>query len=213
MRKILICPWFGALPAWWPQYEKHIEGLKAQGYDFLLTTDLEDFKRRCKEVLKVDCPIVPGTGKIHDFRAMLGELYAEEIKGYDFWGHTDFDCVYGNVSKYVTDEFLSELDVHSNHDTYVCGPWTLYRNKPEVNSLFRNYPQWRSKVEGAESNGWVEKEFSRLLEDSGLRYTYTYWQGRYDCDPNLELKDGKLTQNGREIMMYHFRRSKTWPLP
>lgn len=205
--KLLISPFFGQLPEWYNQYEP------PKGYDFLLDQDLEGFSKRVKSVLGIDCGIISGTGKIWDFRPALGLLYADEVNGYDFWGHTDLDCVYGDVDKWVTDEFLNTLDVHSNHNTYVCGCWTLYRNTERVNNLFREYPDWKQKMEGSEPNGWVEMEYSRVLESSGIPYQYTFWQGNpYTENPNLIKENGCLYQDGEEIMMFHFRRTKKWPL-
>lgn len=199
-------PYFGELPEWYDKFEV------PKGYDLLLDTDIEGFKKRVWEKLGIEYSGIPGTGKVWDYRCALGKLYEEEIKGYDFWGHTDFDVVFGDVDKWITDEFLSELDVHSNHSTYVCGCWSLYRNIPEVNELFMK-EDWKKFMSEPEPNGWVEKEFSRLVEGSGLRYKYTFFQGNPWTDtPNLEKKDGKLYQDGQEIMMFHFRRSKKWPL-
>lgn len=206
MKKILISTFFGKLPEWIDKYEP------PKGYDFLLETDLNDFKERAKKALGFEPDFSEGSGKPWDFRPALGLIYADKLKGYDFWGHTDLDCVYGDVDKWGTDEFLSRLDVWSNHDTYVCGPWTLYRNIHEVNNLFRQESNWKQFMLG-EPNGWVEKEFSRLLECSKLRYIYTFWQGNpYTESPNLKKIDDKLYQDGQEIMMFHFRRSKKWPL-
>lgn len=182
--------------------------MKPRGYDILLTTNLELFKKRVKERLGIECPIVSGTGKIWDFRCAFGVLFAEELKGYEWYGHTDFDVVFGRVDQWVTDEFLKDLDVHSNHSTYVCGAWTLYRNTPEVNELFKKSPRWKEIMENPTPTGWVEQEYSRLLENSGLRFAYTFWQGFDD----INFKDGKLFEGDREIMMNHFRRTKIYPV-
>lgn len=212
-KKLLICPYFGDFPKWMDRYEK------PKGYEMLIDTNLGDFKRRVKDKLGIDYPGLPNTGKVWDYRGALGFLYAKEIEGYDFWGHTDFDCVYGDVDKWVTDEFLAELDVHSNHGTYVNGCWSLYRNIPKVNELFQRAENWHQYLKYKIPNGWIEGEFSRVLERSGLRYKYTFWQGNpYDINPLLKKEDGKLYQdikhdgNWEEIMMFHFRRSKVWPL-
>ena len=209
----MITPYFGEFPEWMDKYKAHYEEtLKKAGYDWLLDTDIESFKKRVKDKLGIDYPGLPGTGKVWDYRGALGYLYEEEIKGYDFWGHTDFDCVYGDVNKWVTDEFLSELDLHSNHDTYINGCWSLYRNTKAVNELFLQC-NWRFYMEYPESNGWVEGPFSKRLERSGLRYKYTFWQGNpYTTEPNIKFENGKLYQDGEEIMMFHFRRSKRWPI-
>ena len=219
MKKIFITPFFGKFPEWFDEYKIHFEQqLKSKGYDWLLDTDFEGFKKRVKEKIGIEYLGQPDTGKIWDFRASLGLLYAEEIKDYEFWGHTDFDCVYGDINKWVTDEFLAQLDVHSNHDEYVNGCWSLYRNKPEVNLLFFK-SGWTEFMTIPQPTGWVEKQFSRTLEQSGLRYKYTFWQGNpWDNNPVLKFKDGKLYQdinkdgNWTEIMMFHFRRSKRWPI-
>lgn len=204
--KLLIVPFFGPLPEWMDKYEK------PEGYDLLLDTDLEGFKERVERVLDMECDVKPGEGKVWDFRPALGLLYAKEVKGYDFWGHTDLDCIYGDVDKWVTDEFLNGVDIHSNHNTYVCGCWTLYRNTERVNNLFKEYPHWREKMRGG-PNGWVEAEYSRTVEASGVPYQYTFWQGNpYTETPNLRKENGKLYQDGEEIAMFHFRRSKIWPL-
>ena len=218
VKKIFITPYFGKFPDWFDEYKVHFEQqLRPKGYDWLLDTDLEGFKKRVKDKLGLDYPGLPGTGKVWDYRGTLGILYEDEIKDYSFWGHTDFDCVYGDVSKWVTDEFLSGLDVHSNHDTYVNGCWSLYRNTFKVNNLFKSVPDWKNYLIHPESNGWVEGAFSRALESSGLRYKYTFWQGNpYDSNPFLKIIGGKLFQylNGKweEIMIFHFRRSKRWPI-
>ncbi len=207
-KKIFIMPYFGTLPHWYDQFRL------PKGYDMLLDRDLEGFKARVKRVLNIDYPGLPNTGKVWDYRPALGLLYAEEIKNYDFWGHTDFDVVFGDVDKWVSDKFLENLAVHSNHHSYVNGCWSLYRNMPAINRLFRDYPFWGDKMIHPEPNGWVEQEFSQTLETSGLKYKYTFWQGwPYTLTPNLH-KDAadKLYQDGEEIMMFHFRRSKKWPL-
>ena len=184
-----------------------------KGYHMIIDTDLNDFKLRVKQKLGIEYPGVYGSSKVWDYRCALGLLYEEEIKGFDWWGHCDLDCVFGDVNKWVTDEFLSNLDVHSNHHSYVNGCFSLYRNVPEVNTLFMNYPFWAEKMINPEPSGWIEYEFSRLLEQSGLRYAYTFWQGwPYTDTPKLFKNEEKLYQDGEEIMMFHFRRSKKWPL-
>lgn len=202
----MVTPYFGRLPEWFDKYQP------PKDYDWLLDRDIVSFKKRVKDILGFDSDIMEGTGKVWDFRCALGLLYAKEIEGYEWYGHTDFDCVYGDIGKWITDDFLKNLDVHSNHHSYVNGCWSLYRNIPEVNNLFKQFPYWQEKMMD-EPNGWVEQQYSRVLEQSGLRYKYTFWQGNpYTMSPNLKKEDGKLYQDNEEIMMFHFKRSKRWPL-
>lgn len=202
----MICPYFGELPEWFDKFEL------PRGYTLLLDQDLESFKERVKEKLGIEYPGLPGTGKVWDYRCALGYLYEEEIKGYDFWGHVDFDVVFGNVDKYVPDELLNDLDLYSTHNTYVCGCFSLYRNSPEVNHLFLR-GDWYENMIGEDPTGWVEESYSRLLERSGLKYLYTFNQGNPWTDvPNVVKIGGRLFQDDKEIMLFHFRHSKKWPI-
>lgn len=204
-RKLFLCPWFGPLPEWWGLYRP------PAGYDFLLFTDRDGFDGRCRERLGVGYPDVVAP---HGFRPALGVLFAEEIAGYDFWGHTDLDCVYGRVGRWVTDEFLEGLDVHSNHRDYVCGPWTLYRNRSVVNELFMRTPGWRDLM--VSSPGWAEVEFTRTLDDAhgagDVCRLYSHWQVRDQNDLSGVRFDGdRLLDGDEEIFMAHFNRHKVYP--
>ena len=220
IRKLLICPYFGEFPSWMPKWECSVARLAPLGYDVLVDTDEAAFRVRVEHILGVTVPPgIYGTGKTWDYRAALGVLYADELDGYDFWGHTDFDCVYGRVDQFVTDDLLDGLDVFSNHDVYQCGCWALYRNIPVVNELFAaRVPDWRSHLEDGAPTAWVEESFSRAVEAADgrgdLRKLWVQWQaftvGALDAlrqDP-----DGALYVNDQEVMMAHFRRTKEWPV-
>ena len=35
--------------------------------------------------------------KLCDFRPAFGEVFADELRGYDWWGHSDLDVLFGRV--------------------------------------------------------------------------------------------------------------------
>lgn len=217
IRKLLICPWFGELPPWFSLWEANVAALKGEGYDVLRVHDLDWFKQRVREVLDIEAPIVAGEGKIHDYRCAFGLLFEPELIGYDFWGHTDFDCVYGRINTFLPAFVLDNLDLFSNHIDYVSGPWSLYRNVPEVNTLFQEHPHWRSFLKDPDVSGWVEKEFTGLVDDAHdqqrIRRMYASWQTRNLDDFGSVRFDeqGRLVEGQREIMVAHFRRTKEYP--
>lgn len=231
LKKVLICPFFGPFPPWMNKFEW------PKGYHMIIDTDLSDFKLRVKQKLGIDYPGIYGSGKVWDMRCALGLLYEDEIKGYDWWGHCDLDVVFGDVDKFVPDSMLNELDVYSGHNEYVAGCFSLYRNCPEVNELFKKdilpdemqshwEPLWKTKMSDPQPNGWVEVEFSRTLEQSSLRYKYDWQQGNpWTRIPILKKEGVKLFQDmnvnatrsnpdyvWQEVCFYHFRHSKIWPL-
>lgn len=218
LRKLILTPFFGDLPPWFDKFKDDFDQkLAKQGYDWLMETDLEIFKERVKLKLGLKYPGTYGTGKVWDYRCAFGLLYEEELKDYDYWGHMDLDMVFGDVNQFIPDELLKQLDVYSSHNEYVCGCFSLYRNVDAVNTLFQNVKNWKNNMIHPEANGWVEMDFSRALEQSGLSYMYTFNQGNpWTAKPILEKKEGKLFQlidtTWHEIMFFHFRHSKRWPL-
>lgn len=216
LKKLMICPYFGPLPSWFDQWKENFDRLQKYGYDLLMPTNLEEFKQRVKDKLGIEnCPIVEGKGKVHDYRLSFGKLFEEELKDYDFYGHTDFDCAYGRVDKYVTDDLLDSVDIHSNHHCYICGPWTLYRNTPKINDLFYEYPLWKQELEAERVSGWGEVEYSQIVDkhakQGDLRLRYTMWQGKTTDPSKLTWRDEALYDGDQEIMMFHFRHTKEWP--
>ncbi len=214
----MICPYFGPFPEWMDLFLADFqETMCPKGYDMLLDTDLEGFKKRVTTKIGITFPGVWGSPKVWDYRCALGLLYEEELKDYDYWGHVDFDMVFGDPDKFVPDSLLQQLDVYSSHHEYVCGCFSLYRNVDAVNTLFQNVKNWKNNMIYPEANGWVEMDYSRALEQSGLSYMYTFNQGMpWTNKPILAKKDGKLFQQidttWHEIMFFHFRHSKRWPL-
>lgn len=208
LKKLLIVVWFGPYPIWLNKWVANMEVLKSQGFDYLIISNKELFEKRIKDKLGLETVIEEGTGKPWDFRPALGVLFEEEIKGYDYWGHTDFDCIYGDISKFMPDEELSGLELWSNHHNYVCGPWTLYKNCEKVNNCFYLCNQWKELMLDKNGNGWVERDFTLTIERN-LVYKYTMFQA--DKPDNLTVKDGCLYDDGKEIMMFHFRHYKYWP--
>lgn len=218
MKKLLICPWFGPFPEWFNKYQTHIEFLKKYGYDFLFPTDLEDFKARIKDKLGIEATIISGTSDPHNFRVAYGLLFAKELAGYDYWGITDLDCVYGKIDDFMPDENLAKLDIWSNHHNYICGPWTLFKNTETVNNLFRDVANWRELMSDRSVPGrWTENEFTEIVDqvhrEGKINQRYTFWQGHdVNDDSEITFDDGKLFDHGDEIMMFHFNRHKRWPL-
>lgn len=210
MRALLICPWFGPFPKWMTLFRRNIARLPGQGFDVLIDTDLRDFSGRVRERLGIECPITPGSSKIHDYRAAFGELYAEAIEDYEWWGHTDFDCVFGRVDRFYNDQTLAELDIAADCDDYLCGPWTLYR--PKLASAFRQHAGWEEILEDPTTSGWVEDRFTYLVNRMSLRIEYKQRHAFGDPQFLRREKSGALMHFGvKEIPFFHFRYQKRWP--
>ncbi len=188
----MIVPWVGTLPDWIGGWCANTEQIRASGHgwDFLLDLDERRFRERVK-ALGVKCPPLAGR-KLCDYRPAFGEMYADEVQDYDFWGHTDLDCVYGSIWKFVTDAMLARIDVFSN-DPYpqMCGPFSLYR-KATASHIFRDHPDWRAIFEDPELHAFDETGIAPTIAASDLRVVHEHYEG-----------EGSL--------LVHFTSSKTYP--
>lgn len=179
IRKLMIIPWIGPLPNWIGSWLGNTQTIRdsGHGWEFLLDCDEQGIEARIR-ALGVNCPRLAGR-KLCDYRPAFGEMYAEEIAGFDFWGHTDLDCVYGHLWEYVSDELLSGIDIYSN-DPYpqMCGPFSLYRASA-CSDLFRRHEEWRAIFEDPELHAFDETGIAGVISESGLRVHHDHFEGEH----------------------------------
>ncbi len=148
---ILNC-WYGPFPWYFPYFLHSCSYNKT--VDFLIITDnqstihnkpknvkviykeLEEFKTLASQKLgftvSIDYPY-----KLNDFKPAYGFIFPELIDGYDFWGHSDLDVIYGNIRNFLTNEMLSNYDFISLRHDYTTGCFCLYRNNETLNTYFK----------------------------------------------------------------------------
>lgn len=148
MKKIVfICPYFGAFPDYFNLTLKSIEYNKT--IDWLIITDIKEkydypdnvkvinmsFTELRKKVQSCfDFKIYLGKPyKLCDYKCAYGLMFKEYIKNYDFWGHCDLDCIYGDLRKFLPENILKE-----NERIYCLGHMSLYKNNDKVNNIFKN---------------------------------------------------------------------------
>jgi len=192
LHKLMIVQWQGPVPEWTHKWLENTRAITeaGHGWHFLLDNDLDSIQDRIS-ALGVTCPPLTGR-KLCDYRPALGEMYAPEIGSYEFWGHTDLDCVYGPLWDYVTDDLLADTDVFSNdRDPWMCGPFSLYRTDTAT-GVFRRAREWRRVFEDPRHHAWDERGIATTLARSGLRMTHRHWEGE-------------------DSMYVHFTDTKTYP--
>lgn len=148
MSRYSICVigvYFGKLPAYfnlWLKSCKHNPDV-----DFLIVTDndltdlpknvrsykmsLAEMKKRADSALGFETALTTAY-KCCDFKVVYGNIFADLIEQYDFWGHCDFDLIFGDLRKFVTDDILEK-----NDKIFDLGHLTLYRNNSEVKERYK----------------------------------------------------------------------------
>ncbi|MCQ8183166.1 hypothetical protein NP603_18780 [Methylomonas sp. SURF-1] len=87
----------------------------------------ERFQASFDFTLALDSPY-----KLTDFQPAYGELLAEYFDGYDWWGHCDFDMVFGDLSP-----LLAAAASQDYVKIFRRGHMTLYKNTVEINAIYR----------------------------------------------------------------------------
>jgi hypothetical protein len=70
--------------------------------------------------------------KLCDVRPAFGEIFSNELAGYDFWGHCDLDVIFGRVRDHLPREAFDADKI------LFQGNFALYRNTPEAAAWFRH---------------------------------------------------------------------------
>jgi hypothetical protein len=70
--------------------------------------------------------------KLCDFRPAFGEIFAEELAGYDFWGHSDVDVIFGRIGDHLPATAFEADKILFN------GNFSLYRNTAEAAGWYRH---------------------------------------------------------------------------
>lgn len=141
----VIGVYFGKLPAYFNLWLKSCE--YNPDIDFLVITDnelnelpknvktvkmsLSDIKKRADEVLGFETSLTTPY-KCCDFRPTFGLIFKDLISNYDFWGHCDFDVIFGNIRSFITDDILSKYE-----KILSFGHLSLYKNSNKVNEYFK----------------------------------------------------------------------------
>jgi len=142
-----VCCYYGKLPEYFSLWA--YSAGKNDFIDFFLFTDEEtirdypslpqnvrvkilpfgEVKNRIKKLYGKNARI-QGVYKLCDYKFAYGEIFAEELKNYRFFGWYDVDTILGDFKKYITEEALS-YDVIGE-----LGHFTLIKNS--LRSFFRD---------------------------------------------------------------------------
>ena len=92
---------------------------------------LEQMREKASEVLGFEAALYQPY-KCCDFRPLYGEIFSEYIREFDYWGHCDFDLIWGDLSYYF------KLHKVKDYDKFLpLGHLSLYRNTVENNRRYR----------------------------------------------------------------------------
>lgn len=172
-----IIPYFGKWPFWMPFFLRTCA--HNRDIDWLFFTDCDvppdapgntvfrqtNFSSYCRDVShKLGIRFAPTSPyKLCDLKPALGHVHVSELDGYDFWGFSDIDLVYGALRNYFTDERLARFDLLSTHERRISGHLCLMRNTEEMRTCFQQVRGWQAMLADTKHIAFDEAAFTRLF--------------------------------------------------
>ncbi|PJM75202.1 DUF6625 family protein [Bifidobacterium simiarum] len=144
-RCAIILPYYGRFPNYFQLFLNSCG--TNEDYDWLIFTDdhapyaypgnvtvhyetFADMQNRVRDAFDF-APELHNPYKLCDLKPMYGYLFGEYLHGYEFWGHCDCDLIFGDLSRFITDDMLARYD-----KLFPVGHLALYRNTEENNRRF-----------------------------------------------------------------------------
>ena len=123
-----------------------------------ITYSLEQMRERASEVLGFEAALY-SPYKCCDFRPLYGEIFSKYIREFDYWGHCDFDLIWGDLSYYF------DLYRINDYEKFLpLGHLSLYKNTDETNARYR--------LDGSRCGDYVlvfsNKEHRAFDEEGGM---------------------------------------------
>lgn len=188
-RKVLIIPYFGQFPNYFNLWLNSCSYNK--DYNFYIYTDintiglahpdnvrfidctLDKIREKASRIIGFDVAL-ERPYKLCDYRPCYGAIFYDDIKDFDFWGYCDIDLIFGDISRFLPDEVFDSYD-----KILTCGHFTLLRNTPYINKIFKEdkYQYYKTVYSTDESCLFDEgafKGYTKLLEEKGVTDTNKY---------------------------------------
>lgn len=228
----MIMPYFGRWPNW---FELFMETCKHNpNIDWLFFTDcgepenkcgnvkfvkmtLEKFRTQASKKLKLDINL-KRPRKLCDIRPAYGVIFDDYLKGYDFWGHSDVDVMYGDIRKFLPDDVLANYDILTMfgregskrtgcYKERISGHFALYKNCEKVNRLYESTNEYREVFRTERHLIFDEKSMYRIVKnfkDIKLFAEPLSYGINYRIKSNYYWSGGKMFVDNAEIMSLHF---------
>lgn len=114
--------------------------------------------------------------KLTDLKPFLGKIHEPEISEFDFWGFSDIDLVYGDLSIIINNHNLKKYDLITTHSYHIAGHFTICRNNDYYKHLCFRIKNWQTRLVDTKHFSLDEGEWSNLVYPNikNVRRIYKY---------------------------------------
>src|SRR3990167_4488234 len=182
MKVKILSAWFGPKPIWYRQFVAQMARFKVIDWE-PIPIPAQSWKEQVNwlnsyatEILGVSCNKGMSGNDTCDIRPTYGELFAEQYRGYDWWGWCDLDMLFGDLDRLLPELLTNDCEVINFKPDYLSGCFVLFRNVPEITRLWRK-GKYREILGEEQYHCWDEsgykhypgESFYNLLLNEGFR--------------------------------------------
>ncbi|HQX49775.1 MAG TPA: hypothetical protein PLY87_03860 [Planctomycetaceae bacterium] len=162
--------------------------------------------------------------KLCDLKPAYGHIFSEWLNEFTFWGYTDLDVVYGDLSRFVDEHTLEAFDFICASDRILVGHFTLVRNTGDLALLYQSCEGYLEKLCSPNYEVFDEKDYAVLVKSLAVAGTYRLFEKSIQTDDCIIWWSGRshfliAWWNGRlydvlttrPLGYFHFIQSKHRP--
>ena len=214
MKIAVLIVYFGSFPEWYPLWRR--SALLNPGIDFIVIQDQRNSgkdgnihfcRRRMDEISYADKTARIDTKpsyayKICDYRPLFGVIFADLIRGYDYWGWGDLDVLYGDILSNLRDSF-GPYDYVSTGCEGESGPLAFLKNTKAVTQLWRDIDDVADKLASDSYYYMDEKDFVELLKDR-CTTDIVFRECLHDLPAHWDKGVLRSLKSGKDYVLHHF---------
>ncbi|MCH3997038.1 MAG: hypothetical protein LKE67_05625 [Lactobacillus amylovorus] len=172
----MLIPYFGKFPEWFNLYLYSCS--KVKNIDFYFFTDCKipskiysntkfikmSYFDYCSLVSKkLNVKFFPASPySLCNIRPFMSIIHSDIVKNYKFWGYSDVDLIYGDMSYILNSQFLKKYDLITTHSERVAGHFTIIKRQGKYNKIGINIKDWKRKIISKKA-GFDEIDFSEIV--------------------------------------------------
>lgn len=189
-RIAMFIPYFGKWPEWMslylyscsrnPQIDFHFFtdcGLPNDTYSNTIfhPCTLRDYLDRVKMTTGLELP--EKSYKLCDVRPFIGKIHEDMIESsnYEWWGFSDIDLVYGDLSDLLKHSCQAHIELITTHIKHIAGHFTLIKYKSDAFDSFQIDENIKALAEGDKSVWMDEVVYSEVVRPRRVRQIDRLW--------------------------------------
>jgi hypothetical protein len=236
----IVVTFFGQAPLWlpaflvscrwnpdvrWFLYADFDVTFSVPGNVTITHTTLDALNQRASDALASRVQIDRASmRKLSDLKPVYGLMFADDLRGFDWWACSDLDIVWGSLRRFITADLLRQNDIVSSRRHKLSGHFTMFRNTGTINRIFELVPDVRAMLGTTPYEHLDERVLTQYLRECAARgpadaCPRVSWEAELTvnsaiqralpADGALVWRDGRtFDAEGREFMYLHFHKLK-----